>query len=70
MDMRLRNQPRTNQESSLVPAARNGGGFFLPRRRQLRVVRAGAWMQMQNRMVGGILSLCLGVLVFSLQDPL
>lgn len=25
---------------------------------------------MQNRMVGGILSLCLGVLVFSLQDPL
>ncbi|TIW57507.1 MAG: EamA/RhaT family transporter, partial [Mesorhizobium sp.] len=25
---------------------------------------------MQNRMVLGILSLCLGVLVFSLQDPL
>ena len=25
---------------------------------------------MQNRMVRGILSLCLGVLVFSLQDPL
>src|SRR4051812_40734861 len=68
--MRLRNQLRTNKESSLVPAARNGGGFFLPRRRQLRIICAGAGTQMQNRMVLGIISLCLGVLVFSLQDPL